>query len=124
MIFFYGQAQLQSPAEFLGYELGTQFTRHHQVIDYVKHVAENSSLATTASYGKTYEGRTLQLVYLSSAENLTQLETLRKDHLRSIGYETGAKESGKDFSVVWLSYNVHGNESTSTEAALKPYSPL
>ena len=119
LIFFYGQAQLQSPTEFLGYELGTQFTRHHQVIDYVKHVAENSSLATTASYGKTYEGRTLQLVYLSSAENLIQLETLRKDHLRSIGYETGAKESGKDFSVVWLSYNVHGNESTSTEAALK-----
>lgn len=114
-----GQAQLLSPAEFLGYELGTQFTRHHQVIDYVKHVAENSSLATTASYGKTYEGRTLQLVYLSSAENLGQLENLRKDHLRSIGYETGEKESGKDFSVVWLSYNVHGNESTSTEAALK-----
>ena len=39
--------------------------------------------------------------------------------MRSIGYETGAKESGKDFSVVWLSSNVHGNESTSTEAALK-----
>ena len=69
LIFFNGQAQLQSPAEFLGYELGTQFTRHHQVIDYVKHVAENSTLATTASYGKTYEGRILQLVYLSSAEN-------------------------------------------------------
>ena len=119
LLFFNGQAQLQSPAEFLGYELGTQFTRHHQVIDYVKHVAENSALATTASYGKTYEGRTLQLVYLSSAENLEQLETLRKDHLRSIGYESGAKESEKDFSVVWLSYNVHGNESTSTEAALK-----
>jgi len=119
LLFFNGKAQLQSPAEFLGYELGTQFSRHHQVIDYVKHVAENSSLATTASYGKTYEGRTLQLVYLSSAENLGQLESLRKDHLRSIGYETGAKESGKDFSVVWLSYNVHGNESTSTEAALK-----
>ena len=39
LIFFNGQAQLQSPAEFLGYELGTQFTRHHQVIDYLKHVA-------------------------------------------------------------------------------------
>ena len=119
LFYFHSQAQLQSPAEFLGYELGTQFTRHHQVIDYVKHVAENSSLATTASYGKTYEGRTLQLVYLSSTENLEQLEVLRKDHLRSIGYEAGAKESEKEFSVVWLSYNVHGNESTSTEAALK-----
>ncbi len=117
--FFIGQGQLQAPDEFLGYPLGTQFTRHHQVIDYVKHVAENSALALTESYGKTYEGRTLQLIYLSSEENLAQLDVLRKDHLRSIGYETGANESGKDFSVVWLSYNVHGNESTSTEAALK-----
>ncbi len=119
LFYFNGHAQLQSPEEFLGYELGTQFTRHHQVIDYVKHVAENSSLALTKSYGKTYENRTLQLVYLSSAENLAQLEVLRKDHLKSIGYETGTPESGKEFSVVWLSYNVHGNESTSTEAALK-----
>ena len=111
--------QLQSPESFLGYELGTQFTRHHQVIDYVKHVASTSAYATTKSYGKTYEGRTLQLVYLSSPENLAQLEAMRKDHLRSIGYASGARETAKEFSVVWLSYNVHGNESTSTEAALK-----
>ena len=111
--------QLQSPESFLGYELGTQFTRHHQVIDYVKHVASSSTYATTKSYGKTYEGRTLQLVYLSSPENLAQLEAMRKDHLRSIGYVPGARETSKEFSVVWLSYNVHGNESTSTEAALK-----
>lgn len=112
-------AQLKSPSDFLGYELGTQFTRHHQVIDYVNHVAENSGFAQTAAYGKTNEGRTLQLVYLSAPENLAQLESLRKDHLRSIGYAEGAKETTKEFSVVWLSYNVHGNESTSTEAALK-----
>jgi len=114
-----GNAQLKSPSDFLGYELGTQFTRHHQVIDYVNHVAENSGFAQTASYGKTNEGRTLQLVYLSSPENLAQLESLRKDHLRSIGYEQGAKETTKEYSIIWLSYNVHGNESTSTEAALK-----
>ena len=30
---------LQSPKDFLGYELGTQFSRHHQVVDYFKHVA-------------------------------------------------------------------------------------
>ncbi len=112
-------AQLKSPSDFLGYELGTQFTRHHQVIDYVNHVAENSAFAQTAAYGKTNERRTLQLVYLSSPENLAQLESLRKDHLRSIGYAEGEKETTKEFSVVWLSYNVHGNESTSTEAALK-----
>ena len=82
-------------------------------------MAAASAYATTKSYGKTYEGRTLQLVYLSSPENLAQLEAMRKDHLRSIGYVQGARETSKEFSVVWLSYNVHGNESTSTEAALK-----
>ena len=112
-------AQLQSPKEFLGYELGTQFSRHHQVIDYVKHVAGTSDYVKTKSYGKTYEGRTLQLVYVSSPENIKQLESLRKDHLRSIDYLEGARETTKEFSVVWLSYNVHGNESTSTEAAMK-----
>ena len=30
---------LQSPSEFLGYPIGTQFSRHHQVIDYFKQVA-------------------------------------------------------------------------------------
>ena len=25
--------QLKSPSEFLGYELGTEFTRHHEVVD-------------------------------------------------------------------------------------------
>ncbi|MEJ6624772.1 MAG: M14 family metallopeptidase, partial [Flavobacteriaceae bacterium] len=114
-----GNAQLKSPSDFLGYELGTQFTRHHQVIDYVNHVAENSDFAQTTPYGKTNEDRTLQLVYLSAPENLAQLETMRQDHLRSIGYAEGAKETTKEFSIVWLSYNVHGNESTSTEAALK-----
>ena len=112
-------AQVQSPNEFLGYELGTQFTRHHQVIDYVKHVAEQSPLVQTKSYGKTYEGRTLQLAFISSEENMAQLETLRKDHLKRINLLQGKQKSDKEISVVWLSYNVHGNESTSTEAALK-----
>ena len=31
--------QLQSPSEFLGYELGTQWTPHYKVMDYVQHLA-------------------------------------------------------------------------------------
>ena len=49
-------AQLQSPKEFLGYELGTQFSRHHQVIDYVKHVAGTSDYVKTKSYGRRMKG--------------------------------------------------------------------
>ena len=38
------QAQLQSPADFLGYEIGTQFTRHADVVQYFEHVAQNSNM--------------------------------------------------------------------------------
>ena len=31
------QSQIQSPKEYLGYSLGTKFSRHHQVVDYFKH---------------------------------------------------------------------------------------
>ena len=34
---------LQSPSEFLGYEIGTRFTRHHQVVDYFKYVSNTVS---------------------------------------------------------------------------------
>ena len=33
-------AQIKSPSEFLGYEIGTQFTRHAEVVNYFEHVAE------------------------------------------------------------------------------------
>ena len=120
-LFIFSQlhGQLKTPDEFLGYELGTQFTRHHQVIDYVNYLATKSDYIISKPYGKTYEGRTLQLAYLSKPENLSQLEELRKNHLYKIGYEEGVPNSSLDISVVWLSYNVHGNESSSTEAALK-----
>ena len=41
---------LKSPSEFLGYEIGTQFSRHSQVVDYFGHIAsemnKNVSLVT------------------------------------------------------------------------------
>ena len=37
-------AQLQSPAEFLGYEIGSEFSRHADVVRYFEHVATNSNM--------------------------------------------------------------------------------
>lgn len=110
-------AQIQPPQEFLGYELGTQFSRHHQVVDYFKYVSENSQNVELIKYGKTNEQRDLHLAYISSVENLKNLESIREDNLKKTGILEGTS-SGKT-AIVWLSYNVHGNESCSTEAAMK-----
>lgn len=107
--------QLKSPSEFLGYELGTQFTRHHEVVDYYEYLAEAASDRVQLTvYGKTNERRPLILAYVSSDENLANLENIRQEHLNNM---EGTGNPSK--AIVWLSYNVHGNESVSTEASMK-----
>ena len=112
------QDALQPPAAFLGYELGDRFTPHHRVVDYVRHVAEQSPQVQLQQYGTTYEGRPLLTAFVSSPGNLEQLETIRQNNLRKAGRATG-DISGPETAIVWLSYNVHGNESVSTESAMQ-----
>ena len=35
---------LKSPSDFLGYEIGTQFSRHNQVLDYFNHIAKSKKI--------------------------------------------------------------------------------
>jgi hypothetical protein len=116
---FVNSQNIQSPEEFLGYKIGTRFTRHASVVDYFKHLAENSGMAQYHPYGKTYEGRTLSYTIISSEENLQNLEQIRNQHLQNAGITKGNPENDQQKAVVWLSYNVHGNEASSTEAAIK-----
>jgi len=109
---------LQSPATFLGYELGEQFTPHHRVVDYVRHVAEHSPRVTQRQYGTSVEGRPLLLATATTPDNQDRIETLRRDNRKRAGLVEGDPQA-EPTAVVWLSYGVHGNESVSTEAALR-----
>lgn len=114
----FANAQVQSPDEFLGYELGTAFTYHHRMVDYYKYVSENSDKVQMYQYGTTYERRPLIAAVVSSAENIQNLDQIRKNNLISAGLIEGEIQ-GKHLPIVWLSYNIHGNEAVSMEAAMK-----
>ncbi|MDP5082002.1 MAG: M14 family metallopeptidase [Winogradskyella sp.] len=107
-----------SPNDFLGYEIGTQFSRHHQVVDYFKAVATAlPNQVKLEQYGQTNERRPLYLAYISSEANIKNLEVIRENNLKNAGVIEGTT-SASDIAIVWLSYNVHGNEASSTEAAM------
>jgi hypothetical protein len=112
-----GQTSLQDPSTFLGYELGSRFSRHSAVVDYFQHVAAHSDRVQFVTYGHTNEGRPLTVAFVSSPENMNRLEEIRADNLRRARLEKGDL-SGEAVAIVWLSYNVHGNESNSTEASM------
>ena len=114
------KCQLQSPDKFLGYRPGTRYTPHWKVVDYFQHVAVNSSSTVKLQqYGATNEGRPLLVAFISSAANMQSLENIRENNLRLANQgldKTAATENTP--VIVWLSFNVHGNEASSTEAAM------
>ena len=106
-----------SPDAFLGYALGEQFTPHHRIVAYFEQVARESDRVQLTTYGRTNEGRPLMLAFVSSPANLARLEEIRVANLRRAHLLDG--DAGDDrTAIVWLSYNVHGNESNSSEAAM------
>lgn len=111
-------AQLKTPDEFLGYTLGERFTPHHRMEAYFKYVAENNPNIKLEYYGETYEHRPLFVAYITSPENFARLEDIRKTNLARTGLQTDGNTADKT-ALVWLSYNVHGNEAVSMEASMK-----
>ena len=113
------QAQkIQDPSEFLGYKLGVQFTPHYRVVDYYRYLVSVSKNIQLEEYGKTNEGRPLILAFLASDSNILKLEEIRRNNLRLAGIINEPPQSDQP-AIVWLSYNVHGNEAVSTEASLQ-----
>lgn len=113
-------AQLKSPEEFLGYKLGTHYTPHFKIASYVYYVASQvPDMVKVEQYGSTNEGRPLLLAYIASKENFPNLENIRKNNLRLGNAALDRMAPSEDApAIVWLSYNVHGNEPSSSEAAM------
>jgi hypothetical protein len=120
-IYISSHAQLKSPDEFLGYKIGTRFTPHWKIVNYFQHIAANASATfRLEEYGQTNEGRPLLLSFISSADNISRLEQIRLNNLRlaNISKDKAAPVEENAPAIVWLSYNVHGNETSSSEAAM------
>jgi hypothetical protein len=114
------QSSLQTPEQFLGYRLGDQFTYHGRIVDYVQYLAsQNQGKMQLQTYGHTYEKRPLLLATISSPANMQRLEEIRTNNLKNTGLLAGKPTGGKQPAIVWLSYNIHGNESVSSEAVLQ-----
>jgi hypothetical protein len=113
-------AQIKSPEEFLGYPIGTRYTPHYQIVNYFQYIAQAApDMVKLQQYGETNEHRPLYLSFISSKENIGQLEKIRMNNLALANSSTDKINPTEQTPViVWLSYNVHGNETSSSEASM------
>ena len=117
-----------TPEQFLGYPLGDRFTPWTRIIDYFNELSKTSNLVTMEKFGETYENRPLMLVTITSPKNRAALDSIRQNVNSLVDRNTTparAAEIAKSTpAVVWLAFGVHGNESSSAEAAMLVASTL
>ncbi|MFT3936200.1 MAG: M14 family zinc carboxypeptidase [Chitinophagaceae bacterium] len=110
-------ASIPTPESFLGYAIGTHYTRHDQIVAYFRELQRVSNRVHVQSIGKTYEEREQIIVTFTSPENYSRLEDIRKEHLTLVDPSKPLIDA-KAPVIVELGYNVHGNESSSAEVSL------
>ena len=110
--------RIQSPDEFFSFRRGEQFTPHAQLNAYFEYLAANApNTMRLEKYGRTNEGRPLQVAYFSTPENLARLEQIRINNLRLAGLADGAPDLSNPVAIVWISMSVHGNEPSGAECS-------
>ena len=113
---------IKSPEEFLGYPIGEMHTRHDLIVSYMEYLSEVSDKAQILHYGETYEKRKLVILAVSSSDKIIDLEKIRDNHISYLDPEhpNYSKESKPENLpvIINLAYSVHGNEPSTSEAAL------
>lgn len=115
--------QVPSPAQVLGYELGERFTPYAGVQQYAKALAASApDRVRYLPYGQTYEGRELFQLVIARPDVLARLDQVLAANAELTRPETGVQRAAQvaatNPAVVYFSYGVHGNESSSSEAAM------
>jgi murein tripeptide amidase MpaA len=112
------QNELLSPSDYLpSYQ--TNFTFHHQVVDYAHYLSEKANTAFVRNYGQTHEGRPLIYMVISDGQNIQNLDSIKLYHQRLLSGSVNDVPPPYNKAIVWLSFGVHGNEAGATESALQ-----
>jgi hypothetical protein len=117
-------AKIPTLEQVVGHGWAADVSSHAEIERYLHVLAAAAKDRTRLeSYGKTYEGRSLYYFVISSPANIKKLDDIRANNLRladprATPPDEARKLTAKAPAVVWLAYGVHGNETSSCDAAL------
>lgn len=115
---------IPTPESVLGHASGERITWHRDTVRYFEALAAAApGRVSLHRYAESWEGRELIYVVISSPENMARIEDIKANMQRlSDPRETGQAAAdaiiANQPAVTWLSYGVHGNEISSTDAAI------
>ncbi|MBO6505582.1 MAG: hypothetical protein JJ850_08295 [Kordiimonadaceae bacterium] len=108
----------------LGYSLGEKITTHADMVTYFEALSKAApNHVRSWKYGQSWEGRDLIYLALSSEANIAKLDEFKSgmqalSDPRVTSEDEAARLISDMPSSTWLAYSVHGNEISSTDAAM------
>ena len=108
----------------LGYGPGERITWHRDVIRYFEALAAAApDRVSLSEYARTWENRELIYAVISSPRNMADLDAVKAGMGRLADPANTDEDEAEGIAatqpaVTWLSYGVHGNEISSTDAAM------
>ena len=109
--------------EVVGHANGERITSPEEALRYIEAVAAASPRVTVHEYARSWEGRPLVYVVIASEENQARITSIRENNValtdpRATDASAADAIIADNPVITWLAYGVHGNEISSTDAAL------
>ncbi len=110
--------------DILGYAAGEKITRHADMMKYFEALQQSApDHIKLVNYSQTWEGRKLIYAVIGSKENISKLDRFEQNIQELADPRTTNKTTANELirkmpASVWLGYGVHGNEISSTDAAM------
>ncbi|MEM9648248.1 MAG: M14 family zinc carboxypeptidase [Bacteroidota bacterium] len=110
-------ANIPKPADVIGHEVGEWHVTHDKLVFYMKQLAASSNRITIEDRGKTFEGRPLPLLTITSPKNHQNIESIRQQHVQ-LTEGNGNLDTSNMPIVVYQGFSIHGNEPSGSNASL------
>lgn len=111
---------IPKPSDYLlnNKEVGSSHISHDRLVQYMYALAEASDRITIENRGRTFEGRPLILLTISSKKNHKNLEFIRTEHLSLNTIDSSKKDLSNMPVVIYQGYSIHGNEPSGSNASM------
>jgi hypothetical protein len=117
--------KIPPPSSIIGFEVGEKAVRYDPMMRYFEVLAASSDRITMNPFGKTHEGRTLVHLIITSPKNHQRLEQIKSGNAKLADPRKFPNpEAGKELiqshpATAFMTYSIHGDELSSTDAAMQ-----
>lgn len=107
------------PAGVTGAQPGQRPLNPEEALNYLRQLAESSPRARLVEYARSHEGRPLVYLAISDEKTIADLDAFKEHHAGLMDPRTGkADDAAGTRAVAWMAYGIHGDELSSTDAAV------